>query len=86
MRRKEEVFSQISTPAYVFDLDLARKTAEELKTALSGAGKGRLRLCYAMKANPFLAGKLLNCTDLLEVCSPGKRESVNCRKSRQSVW
>lgn len=80
MRRKEEVFSQISTPAYVFDLDLARKTAEELKTALSGSGKGRLRLCYAMKANPFLAGKLLNCTDLLEVCSPGEERICELQK------
>ncbi len=33
-----------------------------------------------MKANPFLAGKLLNCTDLLEVCSPGEERICELQK------
>ena len=51
------------TPSYVFDLDL-----EKIKKLL----EGKARVCYAMKANPFLTRPMLSHVDLFEVCSPGE--------------
>ena len=62
------------TPLYVFDTDaLSRRTAL-VRDAFSNA----VRLCYSIKANPFLTGCAP--TELLEVCSPG--ELAICRALR----
>ena len=62
-----EVAGEFQTPCYVFDLDRLREDVAEMKTLLAD----RVRLCFAMKANPFLTGEMAEMTDYIEVCSPG---------------
>ena len=56
------------TPLYVFDADAFRKRARLVKDALGE----KIRLCYSMKANPFLLRCLPSEIEYLEVCSPGE--------------
>lgn len=63
----------IATPAYVFDLDELKDRLQMIRRCLGN----RIRLCYAMKANPFLVAPLQNFVDKYEVCSPGNFVSVN---------
>lgn len=56
------------TPCYVFDLGALNRRVEYLKAKLAG----RADLCYAMKANAFLTGELVNTVERFEVCSPGE--------------
>ncbi len=66
----EKIISEYRTPAYVFDEgELAART-EQIRDRLPAD----TALCFAMKANPFLAGKMSELTDRLEVCSPGEYE------------
>ena len=58
----------IATPAYVFDLDELKDRLQMIRRCLGN----RIRLCYAMKANPFLVAPLQNFVDKYEVCSPGE--------------
>ncbi len=58
----------ITTPAFVFDTAKLSERVDYIKRTL---GK-RFRLCYAIKANPFLIGELIGAIDGLEVCSPGE--------------
>lgn len=58
----------IVTPAYVFDLDELKDRLQMIRRCLGN----RIRLCYAMKANPFLVEPLQNFVDKYEVCSPGE--------------
>lgn len=58
----------IATPAYVFDLDELKNRLQMIRRCLGN----RIRLCYAMKANPFLVAPLQNFVDKYEVCSPGE--------------
>ena len=59
---------EYGTPLYVFDADAFRRRAAQVRAAL-GAG---IRLCYSMKANPFLLRCLPREISMLEVCSPGE--------------
>ena len=59
---------EYQTPLYVFDADAFKKRAALVKNALGG----KIRLCYSMKANPFLLRCLPDEIDMLEVCSPGE--------------
>lgn len=63
----KRIISENSTPCYIFDLDQLEKNARALRKRL-----GKARLCYAMKANPFLIKPLENIIDKYEVCSPGE--------------
>ena len=76
MRREqlEYAASRYGTPLYIFDLDLLKKQADRIKTALGE----EIGLCYAMKANPFLTEVMAGCTDRIEVCSMG--EFLICEK------
>ena len=56
------------TPLYVFDADAFAARAHLVKDALGE----RIRLCYSMKANPFLLRCLPAEIEYLEVCSPGE--------------
>ena len=56
------------TPFYLFDLDCFQKRISTI-TALTG---NRVKLCYAIKANPFLTRTAASCLRRLEVCSPGE--------------
>ena len=59
---------EFGTPLYVFDADAFRKRVDQVKAALGE----RIRLCYSMKANPFLLRCLPTNIAMLEVCSPGE--------------
>ena len=56
------------TPLYVFDAD---EFAARLRLVKEALGE-RIRLCYSMKANPFLLACLPPELGALEVCSPGE--------------
>ena len=56
------------TPLYVFDADAFAKRARLVKDELGE----RIRLCYSIKANPFLLRCLPAELEYLEVCSPGE--------------
>lgn len=66
MRQTEQ--TKIGTPAYVFDIGKLKERVRAVRAALGG----RVRLCYAVKANPFLAEDLIGCVDAFEACSPGE--------------
>lgn len=59
-----------STPAYVFDLDMLKERVLAIKEAL----KDKAKICYAMKANPFIIRPMDEYIDKYEVCSPGEYE------------
>jgi len=64
------IAQQFGTPSFVFDESaLARRI-----TAIKEIVGGSVRLCYSIKANPFLIPAMQKLTELLEVCSPGELE------------
>ena len=64
------IAQQFGTPSFVFDESaLARRM-----TAIKEIVGGSVRLCYSIKANPFLIPAMQKLTELLEVCSPGELE------------
>lgn len=56
------------TPCYIFDLEQARHTGMRHRSLMTD----RMRLCYAMKANPFLTETMAKVADCIEVCSMGE--------------
>ncbi|UPU40089.1 AMP-binding protein [Erysipelothrix sp. Poltava] len=60
--------NELKTPCYIFDVDFLEEHVKEIKASLPNNTK----LCYAMKANPFLVGILDKMVDSFEVCSPGE--------------
>lgn len=65
----EEILREYATPAYVFDLDALRERVETIQKCLQ---QKQVKLCYAMKANPFLVGAMEGLVERFEVCSPGE--------------
>ena len=59
---------QYGTPLYVFDLDKLRRRVHDLREKIDT----RIRICFAMKANPFLTRIMSGLTDRIEVCSMGE--------------
>lgn len=59
-----------STPAFVFDTDALRETVCNIKTTFERTAK----LCYAMKANPFIIKEIEDLVPYFEVCSPGEHQ------------
>ncbi len=58
------------TPLYLFDTDELLDTAAAFKEELTGSAG----ICFAMKANPFLTGKMADIVERIEVCSMGEYE------------
>lgn len=65
-----ELAAKYGTPTYVFFENILSDLTEKIRQSLPD----NTGLCFAMKANPFLAGSLSHMTDRLEVCSPGEYE------------
>ncbi|MEG0091761.1 MAG: alanine racemase, partial [Oscillospiraceae bacterium] len=63
-----EIAIEYGTPTYVFDTDKLTHRVGEIKKIV---GK-KVQLCYAVKANPFLAVAMSEIVSRLEVCSPGE--------------
>lgn len=64
----DEALKSLKTPFYLFDTDAAAGKVAHLREKLSQ----RVKLCYAVKANPFLIRDLEQVVDRFEVCSPGE--------------
>lgn len=56
------------TPMYLFDLELFRERVRLFRQGM----KEKTGLCFAMKANPFLVGRIYEEVDRIEVCSMGE--------------
>ncbi len=63
-----QVAQRFGTPTYVFDVEALRERMREIR-GIFGDG---IRLCYSIKANPFLIPAMLQEVSCLEVCSPGE--------------
>lgn len=63
----EELAFSSGTPAYIFDIDVLKERISRVSDQIRPA-----KLCFAMKANPFLTGLTDDCVDYYEVCSPGE--------------
>lgn len=64
----ENAMNLIKTPSFVFDIDALVKRVKTIKSWFTHGEK----LCYAMKANPFLVNDLLDVVDCFEICSMGE--------------
>ena len=71
----EEMLREIKTPAYIFDIDALRSRIAMIRSHLGD----KIRLVYAIKANPFIIKELVPLVDAFEVCSPG--EERICEKA-----
>ena len=71
--------AQLATPAYIFDLDAFEKRAAMVHRYFGD----KTGLCFSIKANPFLLGRLPDIFDKIEVCSPG--ELTICEKTGVDV-
>ena len=60
--------SNVHTPYYCFNTDIFAKQVDDLRNKL----KGKARICYSMKANPWFVNSALECCDYIEVCSSGE--------------
>lgn len=58
----------IKTPSFVFDIDALIERVNGIKSLLAHGEK----LCYAIKANPFLVNDLKDVVDCFEICSTGE--------------
>ena len=67
-QRLAAIAAQYGTPSFVFDEEALSARMREVR-AIVGNG---VRLCYSIKANPFLIPEMARHTALLEVCSPGE--------------
>lgn len=66
-KKLEELALTLGTPAFVFDTDILRARAEWIRDEIRPA-----KLCFAIKANPFLIKALDEQAERYEVCSPGE--------------
>lgn len=73
----KQLISNNSTPAYIFDEAKLRTRVAMVREILNEDAD--IKLCYAMKANPFLLKCLEGLVEKFEVCSPG--ELAICKKS-----
>ena len=61
---------QYGTPTYVFDTEALKNRVREISEMVGE----QVKLCYSIKANPFLIPAMLEVVSHLEVCSPGELE------------
>ena len=75
INKLRELLPSVGTPSYIFDLDEFARRAALVKRYFGDS----IGLCFSIKANPFLLGRLPSCFDKIEVCSPG--ELTVCEKT-----
>lgn len=63
-----DIIKSRETSFYVFDTAKLRKRISGLRKSLPE----RIRICYAVKANTFIAGAIKYDADCFEICSPGE--------------
>ena len=64
----EDILRRQDTPCYIFDTQVLQERIEYLKTHLPK----KLKLCYAIKANPFVTRAAAKVAERVELCSPGE--------------
>lgn len=64
----EKILNNYQTPLYVFDINTLAERTRYLRSRLPEG----VSLCYAIKANTFVAPRLCPYIEKLEVCSPGE--------------
>ncbi len=62
------IAQQYGTPSYVFDTKALRERVRQIADIVGE----KVKLCYSIKANPFLIPAMLEVVPHLEVCSPGE--------------
>lgn len=65
---KEQILKKAVTPAYIFSLDELEDRVRLIRKILGD----RIRIVFAVKANPFLVETLSPLVDGFEACSPGE--------------
>ena len=70
-----EVLKDYTGPTYIFDLNYLNKHLLKVKETLGD----KIKLCYAIKANPFIVNEMDELVDSFEICSFG--EFKICEKS-----
>lgn len=81
---ENEIFKVIAkeygTPLFVFDINEICERILKIKEILNNdrvyqnTEDRKIKLCYSIKANPFLVPFIINVVDCFEVCSPGELE------------
>lgn len=64
----EQIGEEFGTPAYIFDMEELLNRTNRIREILGD----EIKLCYAIKANPFNVKYLNELVDRFEVCSPGE--------------
>ncbi len=64
------IVRQYGTPTYVFDTEALKNRVRKISEMVGE----QVKLCYSIKANPFLIPAMLEVVSHLEVCSPGELE------------
>lgn len=64
----QDLVEVVKTPSYIFDFEQFNQRCKQIREIIGND----IRLCYSMKANPFLIDNLPTCIDKIEVCSPGE--------------
>ena len=91
-RQLENLAVSLKTPSFVFDTDILKARAAHVAEKVKPA-----KLCFAIKANPFLLQAMDEEVERYEVCSPGEfhmsvmrwnRECSILQQSRSSsfIW
>ena len=65
---EKKLINEVSTPLYVFDIDVLRTRISYLKNMMPE----NVHLCYAMKANPFVVKEIDKEIEKYEICSYGE--------------
>lgn len=64
----QQLAAAYGTPTFVFDADALQARVRAIQTVFGPD----IKLCYSIKANPFLLPAMSAVTARLEVCSPGE--------------
>lgn len=65
---EKKLINEVSTPFYVFDIDVLRERIDYLKSMMPE----NVHLCYAIKANPFVVKEIDEIIEKYEICSYGE--------------
>ncbi len=66
---KKMQYNENHTPAYVFDLD---RLKDRVAAVRAGITRPDVKICFSVRANPFLTEALKDQADFFEICSPGE--------------
>lgn len=67
-----KIAQEYGTPTYVFDHEAVRERAASVRRIMNAGAASPIKLCFSIKANPFLIPALIDSVDYFEVCSPGE--------------